>query len=279
MTRKYAVSSLFIFILAFSFLALSSLTAAPATSDSPTVEPAPTPEPTTDSPVMEPTDPPVIEPPAPIPAPIPVPTPTPKPKPPVTGVGGVPVAQQFRFLGYSVSTKAINGGALSRSEKTEVKNFQSKFGLKQTGTVDKPTLRALDKYAGSARVPKRCITGVFTLCVNKFTRTVQAVSRNGNVLRVLDARFGRPGMETREGRFTVSRKHGPIHISTLYRVNMPYSIFFSGGEAIHFSQEFYNYPTSQSHGCVGTRHMDDQRWINKWSRVGATPVIVYNRAP
>jgi hypothetical protein len=96
-------------------------------------------------------------------------------------------------------------------------------------------LRTLERYAGNAVVPKRCLTGEFTLCVNKFNRTVQAVSANGNVLKVIDARFGMPEFFTREGKFKVTRKGGANHISTLYKVEMPYPIFFSGGLAVHYS--------------------------------------------
>lgn len=190
----------------------------------------------------------------------------------------VTVVKQFRFLGYKVSkTTVVSEKALASSRK-EIKKFQVKFGLSQSGKMNKKTVKALNKYAGNATVPKRCLTGEFTLCVNKFNKTVQAVSANGNVLKVVDARFGMPRLETREGKFKVTRKGGANHISTLYRVEMPYPLFFNGGQAVHYSHEFASLPGSLSHGCVGTRDYDAMKWMWGKSHIG-TPVIVFDKAP
>ena len=44
------------------------------------------------------------------------------------------------------------------------------------------------------------------------------------------------------------------HVSTLYGSTMPYSMFFSGGQAVHYSSDFAarGY-TGASHGCVNVR--------------------------
>lgn len=188
-----------------------------------------------------------------------------------------PVREQLAFLGYKVSGKAVNGKP-SSGDRKEIKRFQSKFGVKQSGKLDARTVKAADKYAGDMTLPKRCLTGEFTLCVNKFNRTVMAVNADGTVAKVMDSRFGMPGHETREGKFKVIRKGGANHISTLYRVEMPYPLFFSGGQAIHYSHEFARLPNSGSHGCVGTRDMATQKWLWERSPIG-TPVIVFDKAP
>lgn len=87
---------------------------------------------------------------------------------------------------------------------------------------------------------------------------------NGVVTMTLDARFGgrhynqRTGrMEnypTDKGNFRVFWKHAD-HYSSLYdNAPMPFSMFYNGGEAIHFSPDFaargYN---GSSHGCTNTR--------------------------
>jgi lipoprotein-anchoring transpeptidase ErfK/SrfK len=44
------------------------------------------------------------------------------------------------------------------------------------------------------------------------------------------------------------------HVSTLYDSPMPYAMFFSGGQAVHFSYDFAarGY-AGGSHGCVNVR--------------------------
>jgi hypothetical protein len=185
---------------------------------------------------------------------------------------------QLAFLGYEVTDRASDGGKRTAKDVSEIKRFQSKFGLKATGRVNSSTKRALDKYAGNAEIPKRCLTGKFTLCVNKYTRTVQAVSIKGNLLKTVDARFGSANYRTREGKFTMTRKGNRDHVSTLYRVNMPYPVFFSGGQAVHYSHEFASRFNSESHGCVGVRDMGAMKWMNSKS-VPGTPIIVFDKAP
>lgn len=188
-----------------------------------------------------------------------------------------PIVEQFQFLGYKVSQKAVDGKPSAR-DRSEVKRFQSKFALRQTGKVDKTTLKAANKYAGDTTVPTRCLTGKWTLCINKYNRTLQAINPDGSIAKVMDVRFGMQGLETREGNFRIQRKGGYGHMSTLYKVNMPYPMFFSGGQAVHFSWEFSRYPNTKSHGCIGTRDLKAQKWLWERSPVG-TPVIVFDKAP
>ena len=96
----------------------------------------------------------------------------------------------------------------------------------------------------------------------------------GRVLLTLDARFGFAGAETRTGTFRVARKSRD-HVSGLYGTSMPYSLFFSGGQAVHYSAYFardgYN---GASHGCVNLRDRSGARWLFDHVDVG-TRVHVY----
>ena len=69
----------------------------------------------------------------------------------------------------------------------------------------------------------------------------------------MDVRFGSQYTPTREGLFHVSFK-SRHHVSTIYDTPMPYAMFFSGGQAVHYSSDFaatgYN---GASHGCVNVR--------------------------
>lgn len=88
-------------------------------------------------------------------------------------------------------------------------------------------------------------------------------------------RTGRDGYETRTGLFHVYWRH-LHHFSTLYHVPMPYSQFFSGGQAIHA----VSIPTSAppgSHGCVNmSKGAARQLW--KVTRHG-DPVAVWGSKP
>ena len=67
----------------------------------------------------------------------------------------------------------------------------------------------------------------------------------------------------------------PSPLSTIYHTPMPYAMFFSGGQAVHYSSDFasrgYN---GCSHGCVNIRNKSGIRWVFDRVRVGDR-VIVY----
>ncbi|MCX4691428.1 L,D-transpeptidase family protein [Streptomyces sp. NBC_01408] len=146
-----------------------------------------------------------------------------------------------------------------------VKTFQSKNGLGATGSVDEATWK---KIEGSTKKPTaqelnpptvnepdapdpRCMEGR-VLCISKESRTL-AWMIDGKVVSAMDVRFGSENTPTREGVFKVDRKE-KVWTSTIYHTSMPYSMFFSRGQAVHFSADFaargYN---GASHGCVNVR--------------------------
>lgn len=147
-----------------------------------------------------------------------------------------------------------------------VKGFQGKRGLPTTGDTDtvtwqkllgmtkKPTRAELDGKAvnkPSAKLDPRCKTGR-VLCISKTTRELSWVI-DGHVRSTMDVRFGSQYTPTREGTFSVFSKSRD-HVSTIYHTSMPYAMFFSGGQAVHYSSDFaargYN---GASHGCVNVR--------------------------
>ncbi|MFP1628348.1 L,D-transpeptidase family protein [Streptomyces sp. 5K101] len=149
---------------------------------------------------------------------------------------------------------------------TAVKGFQGKRGLPATGSTDEVTWRKLlgmttkptrDELDGKevekpkAKLDPRCMTGR-VLCISKTTRTLSWMI-DGKVLSTMDVRFGSQYTPTREGTFNVGWKSRD-HVSTIYHTPMPYAMFFSGGQAVHYSSDFaargYN---GASHGCVNVR--------------------------
>lgn len=153
-----------------------------------------------------------------------------------------------------------------------VKSFQTKREIPVTGEVDQ---RTLDKLNAMTRQPTsdelnnvkptpppppppsaldaRCMTGR-VLCISKSTRSLTWVI-DGQPQMKLDVRFGSENNPTREGVFSVYIKERDW-TSTLYGSKMPYSMFFSGGEAVHYSSDFAarGY-AGASHGCVNVRDL------------------------
>lgn len=167
-----------------------------------------------------------------------------------------------------------------------VKDFQAKRGIPTTGEVDQRTLDRLhgmtrkptaDELANrqprarAARLDPRCMTGR-AICISKTSRTLSWVV-DGQVQSTMDVRFGSELTPTREGTFQVNFKSRD-HVSTLYHTKMPFALFFSGGQAIHYSPDFaargYN---GASHGCVNVRNYDAIAALFDQARTGDRVVV------
>ena len=169
-----------------------------------------------------------------------------------------------------------------------VRGFQGKRGIPVTGAVDQRTLdlleamtseptadalhnRAPDPAEGSALDP-RCTTGR-ALCIDKSTSSLRWVV-DGRVLSSLDVRFGAEYTPTREGLFHVYWKDED-HVSNLYGSSMPFSMFFSRGQAVHYSSDFAARGYyGASHGCVNVRDYDALASLFDQVAVG-DKVVVY----
>ena len=105
----------------------------------------------------------------------------------------------------------------------------------------------------------RCTTGR-AMCVDKTSRSLRWVV-DGVVLRTVEVRFGSDELPTREGAFAVFRKSRD-HVSSLYDTPMPFAMFFSGGQAVHYSPDFAaNGYNGASHGCVNVRDRAAVAWL------------------
>ena len=152
-----------------------------------------------------------------------------------------------------------------------VKSFQDKRQIPVTGEVDQ---RTLDKLSAMTRKPTndelnnvkptaapvsaagldpRCMSGR-VICISKSSRTLTWVIDGAPQMK-LAVRFGSEYTPTREGVFSVFQKSRDW-TSTLYGSKMPYSMFFSGGQAVHYSSDFAarGY-AGASHGCVNVRDL------------------------
>ena len=166
-----------------------------------------------------------------------------------------------------------------------VRGFQEKREIPVTGEVDERTLDRLHAmtvtptYEAMHNIePKlgaldpQCRTGR-ALCVDKSTNSLRWVV-DGEVVSTFDVRFGSDELPTREGAFTVFSKSRD-HVSSLYDTSMPFAMFFSGGQAVHYSPDFaatgYN---GASHGCVNVRDYDGIAALFDQVQIG-DKVIVY----
>lgn len=156
-------------------------------------------------------------------------------------------------------------GTYDEPTERAVSGFQGKRGLPRTGKTDTVTWQRLlrmtrepgrwDLYlmGGQRADPPdaRCRTGR-VLCIDKTSRTLRWMV-DGRTVSTMAVRFGSRGTPTREGVFSVYWKSRD-HVSTLYDSPMPYAMFFSGGQAVHFSADFAarGY-AGASHGCVNVR--------------------------
>ncbi|QEU92272.1 L,D-transpeptidase family protein [Streptomyces kanamyceticus] len=167
-----------------------------------------------------------------------------------------------------------------------VEGFQGKRGLPRTGDVDTVTWQRLlamtdeptrfELYSGGgippAKPDPRCLTGR-VLCIAKSSRTLTWMI-DGKAVSTMDVRFGAQYTPTREGTFEVYWKSRE-HVSTLYDAAMPYALFFSGGQAVHYSSDFAATGYSgASHGCVNVR--DHEKIVKLFDEVRTgDKVVVY----
>ena len=166
-----------------------------------------------------------------------------------------------------------------------VRGFQAKREIPVTGEIDQ---RTLDRLVAMTYQPSyeqmhnirpepgaldpRCTTGR-ALCVDKATNSMRWVV-DGAVQATYDVRFGSDELPTREGTFSVYLKSRD-HVSQLYDTSMPFAMFFSGGQAVHFSPDFAARGYSgASHGCVNVRDYEGIKALFDQVQVG-DKVIVY----
>ncbi|MGQ0847475.1 MAG: L,D-transpeptidase [Sporichthyaceae bacterium] len=114
------------------------------------------------------------------------------------------------------------------------------------------------------------------ICANKATRQIAFVV-NGQTKLVLDARYGSTlrNLQTRNGMHRVYWKNR-WHVSSIYGQDMPFSLFFSGGQAIHYSANFARVGyRERSHGCVNLRSYSGAQRLFEMVRTGDR-VYVHN---
>ncbi|MFA7266025.1 MAG: L,D-transpeptidase family protein [Candidatus Nanopelagicales bacterium] len=185
-------------------------------------------------------------------------------RPGSTGEGVAEIQRRLNILGILVKVNGNYNGATASG----VARFNEKFRYfeaNENKVVNAKTWSMLrSKSRNGDGVPKICKKKAAALCIDKDQKIVRYFKK-GKLVEALDARFGGPGYRTREGNFRIFRKV-KNDFSTLYKTPMPWSMYFSGGQAVHYSMFFngvgYN---GASHGCVNIR--DKKKLIPLWRKV------------
>lgn len=172
-------------------------------------------------------------------------------------------------------------GRVDPATTASVKAFQKAHGWYPNGVINAKLATYLASAArATGRLPRaidaRCLTGGRVICADKTTRRLYYLVDNKLVLTA-DVRFGRAALPTREGVFHVYRM-GRNWMSSEYHVLMPYSMFFSGGEAVHYSADFAaNGYGIGSHGCVNMRSRAQAAYLFDHTHIGDKVVVYRSR--
>ena len=177
---------------------------------------------------------------------------------------------QYRLTWAKVYQGPVTGhfGPLTRGA---VKRFQKKVHLRVTGVANHHTWHELIKRTVRARglIPHICEKRGWHACYDR-KRHQLTLWHNGWIHNSWLGRSGDLGVETRLGNFKVYYRDED-HVSSLYDLPMPYSQFFSGGQALHGSVLMVNPWWDHSHGCINL-YIKDARQL--WSLTSQRPLYV-----
>lgn len=177
------------------------------------------------------------------------------------------------WLGYSIASEEIMSQTYGPSTQRALTALQKKFWLPIDRYVTRKTWDRIKSISGPVgSLPKAC-TSANSICISTKQKLVRWIS-NGKVAISADARFGLPETATAQGTFSVTRKSRD-HVSSLYRTAMPFSLFFHGGQAVHYSAYFKRDGYyGASHGCVNLRDLAKAELLFNRAQIG-TRVHVY----
>jgi hypothetical protein len=180
---------------------------------------------------------------------------------------------RLTWLGYSLSSDEVIDQTYGLSTQRALTALQKKFWLPIDRYVTRKSWDRIKGIAGPiGQLPKAC-TSKESICISTKQKLVRWVS-GGKVAMSADARFGMPETATARGTFSVTRKSRD-HVSSLYRTAMPFSLFFHGGQAVHYSAFFKRDGYyGASHGCVNLRDLGKAESLFDRAQIG-TRVHVY----
>ena len=144
----------------------------------------------------------------------------------------------------------VPNGHFGPTTEAGVRHFQRRNGLAVTGVVGRRTWSELIKQSvrGRRAAPAGCTSTGWHACYDRWWHQVN-LYHDGKLLNSWLVRGGGASTPTRTGRFRVYYRDID-HVSSSFHTPMPYSQFFSGGQALHGSRLMMDPYVDHSHGCV-----------------------------
>lgn len=97
---------------------------------------------------------------------------------------------------------------------------------------------------------------------------------NGSIERVFNVSTGKRSTPTPSGTYSIQSKYrvAAMQGAGYYVPDVPYTMYYSGGYALHGAYWHNNFGTRVSHGCVnlGVRQ---SRWLYNWAPIGTSVVV------
>ncbi|MER5889630.1 L,D-transpeptidase [Streptomyces sp. NPDC001941] len=182
-------------------------------------------------------------------------------------------AQVERWLGLKAD------GTQSPADCARIAAFQRSQSIRPAIGFAGPVTWARMRQLTAQRDPNadgRCpVRRTKVACVDLSRQLMWVQQGRKVVYGPVPVRSGRAGFRTRTGWHTVSWRH-KNHWSSLYNSPMPYSQFFSGGQAFHGIYASTSTPPG-SRGCVNLSHRDARRL---WSVLAkGDRVYIWGRRP
>lgn len=175
-----------------------------------------------------------------------------------------------RFVERYLKLKA--DGRQSPSDCVAIQKYQTAVGIYPNSGFAGPVTWKVMTLRWARKHPERlrgCPSASGRVVCMDLNRQLLWVRDNGKfVYAPVPIRTGKPGYETRTGWNRIAQRI-EHEWSRLYKVPMPFSQYFNGGQAIHGVYDDL-YTTSGSHGCVNLEYQDAARlWrlVQKGDRV------------
>lgn len=184
------------------------------------------------------------------------------------------VQHRLKRLGLFSATP---NGRFGRATVAAVKKFQERNGLAPTGVVNYRTWQPLIKQSvrGKRAVPSGCRTAGWHACYDRWWHQVN-LYHDGELLNSWLVRGGAASTPTRTGTYQVYYRDIDHVSSTFDNAPMPYSQFFTGGQALHGSRLMMDPYVGHSHGCVNF-WTEDARQLWNLTSTKTLWVHVYGR--
>jgi Putative peptidoglycan binding domain/L,D-transpeptidase catalytic domain len=167
-------------------------------------------------------------------------------------------------------------GRYGTRTRAAVTRFQRLHQLVPSGRATRPTWNALLKSSNNnmRTARRRCSEQGWHVCYDRRNHQL-TLWHHGRFWNTWLVRGGRASNVTRTGDFTVFKRYRH-HRSNLFGSAMPYSQFFSGGEALHGSRIMMDPYKGHSHGCVNM-YVEDARQLWSLTHDRRLRVHVYGR--